>query len=165
MWNRFVWNERSDHQAPFNHCLSSSSVILSAPIQFLPEAQQNKGSGQRRSGKDNPGLSGTTVRSVHLTLHCAFERAVKERLIPRTPTDGCIAPKVQKVEMKTLLPEQLKACLTAANARNVLPMFCLELVNGLRKGELVALLWPDLDTGHKRQSPSASSTSAIPAAR
>lgn len=51
--------------------------------------------------------------------------------------------------MKALLPEQLKACLTAANARNVLPMFCLELVNGLRKGELVALLWPDLDTGHK----------------
>ena len=94
-------------------------------------------------------MSSTTVRSVHLTLHCAFERAVKERLIPRNPTDDCIAPKVQKVEMKTLLPEHLKFYLNAANARDVLPMFYLELVSGLRKGELVALLWSDLGTEHK----------------
>ena len=31
------------------------------------------------------GLSSTTVRSVHLMLHTALERAVKERLIPRNP--------------------------------------------------------------------------------
>lgn len=51
--------------------------------------------------------------------------------------------------MKTLLPEHLKAYLDAANARDVLPMFYLELVSGLRKGELVALLWSDLDAEHK----------------
>ena len=33
-------------------------------------------------------------------LHCAFERAVKERLISRNPTDDCIAPKVQKFERR-----------------------------------------------------------------
>ena len=74
---------------------------------------------------------------------------MKERLIPRNPTDDCIAPKVQKVEMKTLLPEHLKSYLNAANARDVLPMFYLELVSGLRKGELVALLWSDFDAEHK----------------
>jgi len=78
---------------------------------------------KRANGEGNPGLSSTTVRSVHLTLHCAFERAVKERLIPRNPTDDCIAPKVRKIEMKTLMPEHLKDYLDAANARNVLPMF------------------------------------------
>ena len=70
-------------------------------------------------------------------------------MIPRNPTDDCIAPKVQKVEMKTLLPEHLKSYLDAANVRDVLPMFYLELVSGLRKGELVALLWTDLDVEHK----------------
>jgi len=106
--------------------------------------------GRVHVGKNqSPGLSSTTVRSVHLMLHCAFERAVKERLISRNPTDDCIAPKVQKIEMKTLLPEHLKAYLDAATARDVLPMFYLELVSGLRKGELVALLWSDLDADHK----------------
>ena len=118
-------------------------------LQKLYKDLMEHGRVQKRSGKGNPGLSSTTVRSVHLTLHCAFERAVKERLIPRTPTNDCIAPKVQKVEMKTLLPEHLKSYPDAANTRDVLPMFYLELVSGLRKGELVALLWGDLDAEHK----------------
>ena len=89
------------------------------------------------------------MRSVHLMLHCAFERAVKERLIPRNPTDDCIAPKVRKIEMKILAPEHIKGYLDAADQRGLLPMFYLELVSGLRKGELVALLWSDLDTQNK----------------
>ncbi len=119
--------------------------LTSRDLQKLYKDLMERGRIQKRSGKGNPGLSSTTVRSVHLTLHCAFERAVKERLIPRNPTDDCIAPKVQKVEMKTLRPEHLKFYLEAADARGVLPMFYLELVSGLRKGELVALLWDDLD--------------------
>ncbi len=51
--------------------------------------------------------------------------------------------------MKTLRPEHLKAYLDAADARGVLPMFYLELVSGLRKGELVALLWDDLDIANR----------------
>ena len=123
--------------------------LTSRDLQKLYKDLMEHGRVKKRSGKGNPGLSSTTVRSVHLTLHCAFERAVKERLIPRNPTDDCIAPKVQKVEMKTLLPEHLKSYLDAASTRDVLPMFYLELVSGLRKGELVALLWSDLDAEHK----------------
>ena len=72
-------------------------------------------------------------------LHCALDRAVKERLIPRNPCEDCIVPKPRKLEMKILPPEHIKAYLDAAEARGLLPMFYLELVSGLRKGELVAL--------------------------
>ena len=119
--------------------------LTSRDLQKLYKDLMEHGRVNQRSGHGNPGLSSTTVRSVHLMLHSAFERAVKERLIPRNPTDDCIAPKVRKVEMKTLRPEHLKSYLDAADARGVLPMFYLELVSGLRKGELVALLWDDLD--------------------
>ena len=106
--------------------------------------------GRVHVGKNqSPGLSSTTVRSVHLMLHCAFERAVKERLISRNPTDDCIASKVQKSERKTLHPEDMNAYLDAVNTRGVLPMFYLALVSGLRKGELAALLWDDLDITNK----------------
>ena len=43
--------------------------------------------------------------------------------------------------MKFLPTEDMKAYLDEADRRHVLPMFYLELVSGLRKGELVALLW------------------------
>ena len=123
--------------------------LTSRDLQKLYKDLMEHGRLNRRSGHGDPGLSSTTVRSVHLMLHSAFERAMKERLIPRNPTDDCIAPKVRKVEMKTLRPEHLKSYLDAADARGVLSMFYLELVSGLRKGELVALLWDDLDVQNK----------------
>ena len=60
-----------------------------------------------------------------------------------------IAPKVQKIEMQILPPEHIKDYLEAADRRGLLPMFYLELVTGLRKGEITALLWSDLDIQNK----------------
>ena len=114
-------------------------------LQKLYKELMENGRIDRKSGHGNPGLSSTTVRSLHLMLHNAFERAVKERLISRNPTEDCIAPKIQKFEIQILQPEHIKEYLNAANARGLLPMFYLELVSGLRKGELTALLWSDLD--------------------
>ena len=118
-------------------------------LQKLYKDLMENGRIDRKSGHGNPGLSSTTVRSLHLMLHSAFERAVKERLILRNPTEDCIAPKVQKIEMQILPPEHIKDYLEAADRRGLLPMFYLELVTGLRKGEITALLWSDLDAKNK----------------
>ena len=63
-------------------------------------------------------------------LHAVLDRAVKERLIPETPARTA--------------PSQRPGSLLSPE-RGLLPMFYLELVCGLRKGELVALWWDDLD--------------------
>ena len=80
-----------------------------------------------------------------MMLHNALDRAVKEKLILSNPTENCIIPKIEKQEMKILHPDHISAYLDAAEQRGALPMFYLELVSGLRKGELVALQWSDLD--------------------
>ena len=78
-------------------------------------------SGRIHIGKNqDKGLSTTTVRSVHLMLHCALDRAVKERLIPRNPSEDCIVPKPRKLDMKILPPEHIHAYLEAAQARGLL---------------------------------------------
>ena len=48
-------------------------------------------------------------------------------------------------EMKIIPPEQIGAYLQQAKEKGMLPMFYLELTSGLRRGELLALLWTDLD--------------------
>ena len=79
--------------------------------------------GRIHVGKNqDKGLSTTTVRSVHLMLHCALDRAVKERLIPRNPSEDCIVPRPRKLDMKILPPEHIHAYLKAAQARGLLPM-------------------------------------------
>lgn len=99
----------------------------------------------RPQGNTDPGLSPKTIRGIHTMLHNALGQAVKEGLILKNPTEHCRPPRVDRKEMKVIKPEQVGSYLQAAAARNVLPMFFLELTSGLRKGELLALLWGDLD--------------------
>lgn len=135
----------------FWRCTGSAGVRPSVESGKDTKAKELMESGRTRgkSGHGNPGLSSATVRSLHLMLHNVLNRAVKERLILRNPTEDCIAPKVQKFEMQILQPEHIKTYLDAAEKRGLLPMFYLELVSGLRKGELTALLWSDLDIADK----------------
>ena len=123
--------------------------LTSREIQKLYKDLLENGRLRKKQRKKHPGLSGSTVRCVHIMLHSALDRAVKERLLIRNPADSCVVPKVQHQEMKTLQPEDLKAYLDAAEARGLLPMFYLELVSGLRKGELAALLWSNLEVERK----------------
>ena len=118
-------------------------------LQWLYKDLQEHGRLREAQKGKQPGLSDSTIRGIHTMLHNALDRAVKERLIVRNPADDCVPPKIQKHEMKILPPEQIKSYLTAADQRGVLPMFYLELISGLRKGELVALQWSDLDIENK----------------
>lgn len=131
----------------FWRCTGSAGVRPSVESGKDTKAKELMESGRtnRKSGHGNPGLSSATVRSLHLMLHNALNRAVKERLILRNPTEDCIAPKVQKFEMQILQPEHIKTYLDTADKRGLLPMFYLELVSGLCKGELTAFLWSDPD--------------------
>ena len=114
-------------------------------LQKLYNDLQSNGRLRKVQKKEKPGLSNFTVRGIHMMLHNALDRAMKEKLILTNPTENCIIPKIEKQEMKILHPDHISAYLNAAKRRNALPMFYLELVSGLRKGELVALQWSDLD--------------------
>lgn len=91
------------------------------------------------------GLSNRFIHGIHGVLRSALEQAKKEKLITDNPAEGCKLPKIEKKEMKVLLPEQIGAYLQEANRRGLLPAYYLELTSGLRRGELLALLWTDLD--------------------
>ena len=138
------------------NCISSPRIgdiplkkLTGRDLQWLYKDLQEHGRLREAQKGKQPGLSDSTIRGIHTMLHNALDRAVKERLIVRNPADDCVPPKIPKHEMKILPPEQIKSYLTAAEQRGVLPMFYLELISGLRKGELVALQWSDLDIENK----------------
>lgn len=80
-----------------------------------------------------------------MVLSGALKQAVKERIIPFNPCDNCRIPKKEKKEMTILPPEKIGEYLDEAKRLGVYEMFFLELTSGLRRGELLALLWTDLD--------------------
>ena len=108
------------------------------------ETKEN-GRMQRGSKQNGKALSNTFVRRVHAVLQAALKQAVKERLIPYNPCENCRIPPKDKKEMTILPPEKIGRYLQEAEKYGVLPMFYLELSSGLRRGELLALQWEDLN--------------------
>ena len=93
----------------------------------------------------NRGLSVRVVHGIHTLLNNCLEQAVSERLILVNPARGCKLPKMEKREMKVLPEEKIRPYLMEADKRGLLAAYYLELTTGLRRGELLALLWTDLD--------------------
>ena len=97
----------------------------------------------------NKGLSVRVVHGIHTLLNNCLEQAVAERLILVNPARGCKLPKMEKREMKVLPEEKIRPYLMEADKRGLLAPFYLELTTGLRRGELLALLWTDLDVENR----------------
>ena len=119
--------------------------LTAIQIQQMYNNSKAKGRVQRFDTQTNATLSGSTVRRIHMVLSSALKQAVKERIIPYNPCDNCRIPPKEKKEMTIIPPEKLGVYLSEAEKYGVLPMFYLELSSGLRRGELLALRWDDLN--------------------
>ena len=97
-----------------------------------------------------PDLSDRTVRRCHANCRAAW--VAEEGLIAINPADGCRLPPKKGREMQVLTREELQRLLIQAKAEGCYELFLLELSTGLRRGELLALQWEDLnvETGELR---------------
>ena len=93
--------------------------------------------------------NGRVQRYQHIQLNNCLEQVVTERLILGNPARGCKLPKMEKREMKILPEEKIRPYLMEADKRGLLAPFCLELTTGVRRGELLVLLWTDLDVENR----------------
>jgi integrase len=91
------------------------------------------------------GLSPQTVLHFHRLLDHAMKRARKLRLIAVNPVEDVDPPKVEEREMQTLDDEQAAKLLAAASTTRVYVPLVVALATGLRRGELLALRWQDID--------------------
>ena len=91
------------------------------------------------------GLSDSMVRASHMNCRAALEKAVQEGLIRVNPAVGCKLPPKKAKEMQVLTREEIQRFLIQAKAEGYFELFLLELTTGLRRGELLALQWDDLN--------------------
>ena len=92
-----------------------------------------------------PGLSDRMVKSCHVTCHMALDKAVADRLLLKNPAATCKAPATHPREMSVLTGEEIQRLLIQAKEDGCYELLLLELSTGLRRGEILALQWDDLD--------------------
>lgn len=92
-------------------------------------------------------LSSRSVLHVHMLLHGALERAVKQGLVPRNVADAVEAPRAEAYRATIWTPEQVVRFLE--DSRRLEPDYWIAWVlavwTGMRQAEILGLQWSDID--------------------
>jgi len=92
------------------------------------------------------GQSARSVRYHHVVLHKALATALKWGLVVHNAADGVDVPRARPGEMKTWDEAELNKFLEAAMSTQYYALFYTALFTGMRRSELLALRWQDIDS-------------------
>lgn len=96
-------------------------------------------------------LAEQTILHVHRVLSQALATAVRQRLVPRNPIDDVAAPRPRagavdgEKEIRALEREELDRLLRGFKGRTLFPIVAVAAATGMRRGEVLALRWSEVD--------------------
>jgi integrase len=98
-----------------------------------------------REGRGESGHAPRTVGHVHKVLHRALGIAKQWGIVKDNVASAVKPPKVQAEEIDILQPAQAQAVLNALRGKSLYLIAAMALATGMRRNELLALRWQDVD--------------------
>ena len=96
------------------------------------------------------GLSVKTVWKIRNLISTALKQAVREGYIEKNPDEYIVLPKKQRYEPSILTPDEIRKIVEDAKDEPLYPIVVTALFTGMRKGELMALQWKNVDFQNRR---------------
>lgn len=131
------------YETHIRNCVLGSTPLSKITTTQLQAFYNEKLRNGRSDGKG--GLSSRSVRYLHILIRGALEQAYKNDLIPKNVSKAVILPIKSQKEIKPLTLEEVQQLLLTAKEYSIYPLILLEAFSGLRKGEILALKWDDID--------------------
>ena len=91
------------------------------------------------------GLSPKNIRDTFNNINAAMKKAVVLRYIPFNPCEGVVLPKLKKYRAKVYDNQMIHTLLDTASGTDMYLPVLLGVTVGLRRGEMLALRWDDID--------------------
>src|SRR5262249_6252461 len=99
----------------------------------------------KAGGEKGRPLSARTVGHAHRVLHRALQRAVESETLSRNVASPVRPPKIEGREIDILTAEQINDVIVKLEGHALHSIVVLALATGMRRGELLALRWGDVD--------------------
>jgi integrase len=94
------------------------------------------------------GLSPGSLRFIRAILRTALKHAIGIELITRNPLAMVEVPSVKQYHATILQPEEARRLLEAVRGDRLEALYTVALALGMRRGEIAALRWEDVDLAH-----------------
>lgn len=100
---------------------------------------------RRGGGRHGSGHAASSLAHIRNTLRKALGHAVRNGRLPRNVAIDAAPPKVRRGEIHPFSEEEAGRLLDAVAGHRLASLYAVALTLGLRRGELLGLLWEDID--------------------
>jgi integrase len=90
-------------------------------------------------------LSPVTVKRHLAAIHCALKKGIEWGLVSLNVSDSITLPHSQRPDMNIMNEDEIHSFLEAAKATDYYVIFYVLLFTGMRRSEILALRWSDVD--------------------
>ena len=104
----------------------------------------------KRNDKEKGVLSSHSVAHIFSSLRTMLRWGVKMGMLVRNAADGVEPPRFERNEMRALDPAGVARLLDAAQGTDLRTVIAVAIGTGLRRGELLALRWSDVNLDARR---------------
>lgn len=104
----------------------------------------------REDGKG--GLNPRTVQRIHTIVNSSLKHAVRCEVINKNVATFVVKRKMRKFEIDPYSSEELKEFLTLTKDEKFYSLFVVSAMTGMRRGEVLALTWDDVDLVNRKIS-------------
>lgn len=104
----------------------------------------------KRNDREKGALSSRSVAHLFNTLRTMLRWAVKMRMLAQNAADAVDPPRFERKEMRVVDAAGVTRLLRAAQGTDLQAIVAVAIGTGLRRGELLALRWSDVDLDQRR---------------
>jgi len=126
------------------------NVITEVSNKTKKKRVKNKKTGEYERVETDEKLSTWTMKHTRKVMHIVFEKAVESKIIPENPVIKIEIPKRQAKTRKTLTSDEIITMLYYLKSTRWSWCIKFMLVTGLRRGEVLALKWSDINEDARR---------------